>query len=359
MLATRSGPPCILVKTALGMESIVASRIEDLGLRARPSPMGFKGLVLVYECKSPEDDAKRIGEEVVEADKILVAKRVTRATLEDLAREASEAAQEFIDSSKCFAVRTTRRGRHPFTSIDVNVVVGEAVKKATDACVNLDYPDVVVAVEILGDMALIAFYPGSAEWRKMRPGKAPVTRLFEKISIVQMPYLGPLDACRNMGVRIGREVQNFEVKELVVAPTGVVDARQLSEFLLGVFEGIESRYEIQARSYHRRVRRVPVYIQDLHQLVRSRMREPIIVMEPEGEHVSRVTEDLWGLFKRGRRVNVLIGSREGIPVGVYRYADLVVDVAPGVTISTDYAAASALIALATVLHEKLLKETVD
>jgi len=30
-----------------------------------------------------------------------------------------------------------------------------------------------------------------------------------------------------------------------------------------------------------------------------------------------------------------------------------VDVAPGVTISTDYAAASALIAMATVLHDKL------
>lgn len=354
--APSHGDPCILVKTSLGMENVVASRIEDLGLRASPSPRGFKGLVLVYACRSPEEDARIIRERVVEADRVLVISRVARATLEDMAREAAEASRGVIGGGECFAVRTTRRGRHNFTSIDVNVVVGDAVRKATGSCVNLDYPDVVVAVEIIGSEALISLYPGRAEWRKMRPGKASLTRLFRRVAVVQMPYLGPLDACRNMGVRIGREVQNFEVGELVVAPSGLADARQVSEFLLGVFEGIESRYQVQVRSYHRPVRRVPVYLQDIHQLVRSRSKEPIIVMEPEGEHVARVADDLWGLFKRGRRVNVLVGAREGIPLGVYSHADLVIDLAPGITISTDYAAASALIAIATVLHDRLVEE---
>ena len=76
-------------------------------------------------------------------------------------------------------------------------------------------------------------------------------------------------------------------------------------------------------------------------------------MEPEGEHVSNVAEELWALIRRGRRVNILLGSREGVPLGIYRYADLVVDIAPGITLSTDYAAAAALIALGTVLHERL------
>jgi len=195
--------------------------------------------------------------------------------------------------------------------------------------------------------------PGSFEWKKMRPGKNPVYRLFRRVAVVQMPYLGPLDACRNMGVRIGREIQNFEVRELVVAPMGLVRARELAEFLAGIFEGIESRYQVQARSYHRRVERVPVYVQDIHQLVRDRRGEPIIVLEPEGEPVSQVADELWELVRRGGRVNVMVGSREGIPLGVYRYADLVVDIAPGITLSTDYAAAAALIALATVLHERL------
>lgn len=87
--------------------------------------------------------------------------------------------------------------------------------------------------------------------------------------------------------------------------------------------------------------------------MRDRRSEPIIVMEPEGEHVSKVADDLWRLVKSGRRINILVGSREGIPLGVYRHADLVIDIAPGVTLSTEYAAASALIALATVLHDRL------
>ncbi len=350
-----SGDPCILVKTGLGMENLVSARIleEAPWLKPVPSPRGFRGLVLVYNCKDREGDASLISERVVEADRIIKIDSVTRADLQEMAKTASELAQNAIASDECFAVRTTRRGTHGFTSIQVNVVVGDAVRRATGACVNLDMPDKIVLVEILGDEAFISIYPGSFEWKKMRPGKNPVVKLFRKISVAQMPYLGPLEACKNMGIRIGREVQNFEVKELVVAPVGAVEALQLAEFLRGVFEGIESRFEIQRRSYHRRPWKVPVYVQDLHQLVRSRWREPIIVMEPEGEHISKVAGDLWRMFRSSRRINILVGAREGIPLGIYRHADLVVDIAPGVTLSTDYAAAGALIAIATVLHDKI------
>lgn len=345
--------PCLLVKTGLGFERIAASRIEEAlpGVKAQPSPRGFKGLVLVYGCSDPERDAGEVLSSVVEADRVLVVRGFSRAEPGEIARIAASLAPGYISSGECFAVRTTRRGRHGFTSIDVNVIVGDAVRRATGACVNLSQPDKVVAVEIIQDEAIIAFYPGSEEWKKMR-GKHSLTPLMRRISVVQMPYLGPLDACRNMGVRIGREVQNFEVRELVVAPSGVVDARQLSEFLAGVFEGIDSRFEVQRRSYHRRAWRVPVYVQDIHQLVRDRAREPIVVMEPEGEHISRVSGDLWRLVSKSKRVNILVGSREGVPLGVYRFADIVVDIAPGITLSTDYAAAAALTAIATLLYER-------
>ncbi|MCE4603207.1 MAG: SPOUT family RNA methylase [Desulfurococcales archaeon] len=338
------------------MERVAASRIveEAPWLEATSSPKGFKGLVLISGCRGGED--RIILEKVPEADKVLVVHARARAVLEDLQRASVEAVKGRISSGECFAVRTVRRGRHSFTSIDVNVAVGDAVKRATGACVNLSRPDKIVAVEILQDEALISVYPGSMEWRKHGPGKAPLHRFFRRFSIVQMPYLGPLDACRNMGVRIGREVQNFEVSELVVAPAGMVDGDQLLHFLQGIFEGIESRYKIQEKSYSRRPWRVPVRVQDLHQLVRDRRGEPIIVFEPEGEPVSRLREDLWRLLKGRRRVNLLFGSREGIPPGVYRFADLVVDLAPGITLSTEYAASSALIALATILYEDYLGE---
>ena len=345
--------PCILVKTQLGLERIAAQRIlEELPwLRVKPNPEGFRGLVLVYGCRGGEE--KEIESKVPEADRIIPVMAVTVARPEAIAEVAARLAKETINPGECFAVRTVRRGRHDFTSIDVNVVVGDSVKKATGACVNLSFPDKIVAVEIIKEKALVSVLPGSVEWRKMRPGKNPVTRLFSKISVVQMPYLGPLDACRNMGVRVGREIQNFEVRELVIAPSGIVDARQLAEFLNGVFEGIESRYQVQRKSYHRKPRRVPVYVQDIHQLVRDRSREPIIVLEPEGEPVSKVADQLWNIVRRAKRVNILVGSREGIPLGIYRFADLVVDIAPGLTLSTEYAAAAALIAFATVLHERL------
>ncbi len=355
--------PCdyILVKTVLGMEDVAASYIEELDPKAevKPRPAGFKGLVLVKPSMDKYELAKLIEERVPEAEKVVVAEGCAPSDPQAIAEVAASLAPRFFGSESTFAVRTVRRGRHGFTSIDVNVVVGDAVRRATGASVNLRYPDWVVAVEIIADRALIAFYPGSREWRKMRPGKYPLYRLFRRISVVQMPYLGPLDACKTMGVRVGREVQNFEVGELVVAPIGLIDALQLKTFLDGVFEGIESRYEIQRRSYGREAWRVPVRLQDLYQLVRSRRREVIIVFEPEGEPISRIADKLYSLLRSGRRVNLLFGSREGIPEGVYRFADLVVDVAPGITLSTEYAAAAALIAIGSLLHDKLAEEEED
>jgi tRNA acetyltransferase TAN1 len=355
-----TGSECniVLVKTVLGMENTAASYIEELDPNARlkVAPYGLKGLIIIEASMDKYKLARLIEEKVPEAEKVLVAEACTRADPSEIAREAARIAPRFIKPDNTFAVRTVRRGRHSFTSIDVNVVAGDAVRRATGASVNLRYPDWVVAVEIVHDEAYIVFYPGSREWKKMRPGKYPLYKLFRRISIVQMPYLGPLDACRNMGVRIGREVQNFEVGELIVAPIGAVDAMQLKTFLDGLFEGIESRYEVQRKSYGREVHRVKVFVQDLYQLVRDRRNEVIIVFEPEGEYVSKAASKLYELIRSGRRVNMLFGSREGIPQGVYRFADLVLDIAPGITLSTEYAAAAALIAVASVVHDMLAKD---
>jgi len=351
----------IILKTVLGMEKEAASYVEELdpGAEVIPNPGGFRGLVLVRPSIDKHELARLIEQEVPEVENVVVAEVCSPARPEDIAAKAAAIAKEKIGSGESFAVRTVRRGRHSFTSIDVNVVVGDAVRKATGASVNLSKPDKVVLVEIIHGDAFVSIVPGSVFWKKMRPGKYPLYKVFKRISVVQMPYLGPLDACRVMGVRVGREVQNFEVGELVVAPIGLVDARQLTEFMIGLFEGIESRYEIQKKSYGRRVRRVPVKLQDLYQLVRSRKDEVIIVFEPEGEPISKVADKLYELIRKGKRVNMLFGSREGIPEGIYRFADLVVDVAPGITLSTEYAAAAALIAVATVLHDRLVEEEND
>ncbi len=341
----------IVVKTLKGMEEVAASRILELDaeLQVEAKPQGYLGIVLVYGVSDKRRLAERIKREVLEAEKVLVVRECTQADLEKIAEAAAKASKNFILSEDTFAVRTTRRGKHSFTSIDVNVRAGEAVQKVTGADVNLDYPDKIVWVEIFGDVAYICLGEGVEEYRKKSPEKVDALRILKKMSLVQMPYLGPLDAAKEFGIRIGRCAQAFEVGELVVAPIGVVDARQLNSFLSGVFEGIESRYEIQRRSYARRPWRVPVFVQNLYELVRERRKEPIVVFEPEGREVFRLSEELRDLFRKHDRVNMLIGAREGIPSGIFRVADLVVDLCPGVTISTDFAASAAIIAVLTSL----------
>jgi len=349
----------ILVKTSLGFEDLAASRIEERipNVKVIPKPYGFMGLIAITTDNKFEV-ARKINEEVVEAERVIIIDKCVKADLNEIAKNAAEIAKEQISSNETFAVRTVRRGKHNFTSIDVNVAAGASIKKATGANVDLEYPSKIVRIEILKDLALISIENGKTEWKKKSPEKIPVIKFLRKIAVIQMPYLGSEEVARVMGVRIGREVQTFEVKELVVAPIGMVKGKEMKAFLEGIFEGIKSRYEIQKRTYGRPVKIVPVYIQDLHQLVRERKRkEPIIIFEPEGEPLPKVKGKITELIiKGGKRINILIGSREGIPLGVYRFADLVIDLCPGVTISTEYAAASALIAIMTILEEELLKK---
>ncbi len=348
--------PCILVKTALEMERIAAARIKEAApyLEAIPSPGGYSGLVLVSGCADRDRDAELIERSVPEADRIIPIMAVVDAEPKLIAEKAAELAKGRISSGECFAVRTVRRGRHNFTSIDVNIIVGDKVREATSACVNLSSPDKIVLVEIIRDKAFISIVPGSFEYKKLPPGKKPIHRFLRRIRVVQMPYIGPLEASYKMGVRVGREVQNFEVGELIIAPIGKTEARPLAEFLRGIFEGIESRYSIQKRTYGKRKPwRVPVYVEDLHQFVRDHANEIIIVLEPEGKPVSEAKEELAKILSRPGRINVLAGSREGIPVGIYRFADIVLDIAPGITLSTEYAVSSALISLVTILYDEI------
>ncbi|MHC1628494.1 MAG: SPOUT family RNA methylase, partial [Candidatus Nezhaarchaeales archaeon] len=316
------------------------------------SPKGFAGLVLV-ESPNEEELLKMINENVVEVERAIKSIAECKADLKELPSVVVEAVKNLISPDETFAIRTTRRGKHDFTSVDVNVVVGAAVKETTGASVNLDRPDKVVAIEIIGDKAYIAVYSGSEEYRKITPHKKPILRILRRMSIVQLPYLGGEEASRTMGVRIGRAIQTFEVGELVIALIGSVDAKQLKDFIDGVYEGIWTRYEIQRRVYGREVYRVPVIVQDLFQLVRERSNEVIIVFEPEGDYIGSISDKLRSLLLSGKRISVLVGSREGIPKGVFRFASAVVDLCPGVTIATDFAASSAIIALASLLQPEV------
>ena len=337
----------LLLKTPRGLERVAASRVKELFERAKVSvtPHGFKGLVLV-ELPSEEDHAREIiSREVLEAEKVLQVLAECKADLKDIAEAASAVARHHIRPEESFAVRTTRRGTHSFTSIDVNVRVGAAVQDIVGAPVNLTYPDKILWVEIIGDKAYISVTDGREERKKTYPGKPNVRTLLGKICVAQMPYTGPLEAVKRVGIRIGRAAQTFELRELVIAPFKPIDAETLATFIEGVLEGIKSRLEIQRRTYAHEVRKVDVVVQDMYQFVRDRRGEPLIVTSTRGRAVSELADEICRLFMTSRRVNVLIGAREGIPTGIFRAASLVVDVAPGITISTDHALTAIITAL--------------
>jgi len=342
----------LIVKTPLDLEEVAASRIIELDPEARivARPEGLKGLVVVEECGDAEALRERILKEVPEAESVIIVEEVVEARLDRIVEAAVRLARRRITDDESFAVRTTRRGRHDFTSVDVNVRAGAAIQAETGARVDLENPDAIVYVEIIFDRAGISVVKGEREWRKMTPEKRPSFKFFNKLSIAQMPYLGSIEGAREIGRRIGRAVQAYEVRELVITPNKPVNAFELEAFISGLKEGIESRYEVQRKTYARKVNRVKVLVQDLYQLVRGRRNEPLIVLEPEGLQMRDALPRLRQLFSEANRVTLLIGSREGVPKGIYRLAGLVLDLAPGITLSTELAAPSALAAIYTALN---------
>lgn len=352
----------MIITCKLGLERVVASYIQELDPLAKIyiAPYGFLGIVLV-SSSNPQNLYTLIKNSVPEAEKVYLVEEVCKADVNALA----ECAKRFgpaINREESFAVMTVRRGKHPFKSIDVNISVGAVLKQLTEARVDLENPDKVLMIQIVQDYAYLSLVSGSEFYKKMRPSKYPMYKIFRRFAVAHEPYLGPSDASYTMGTRIGREVQTFEIGELYVTPIGAVKAEALHHFLRGLFEGIESRYGIQMKSYGREAHKVQVYVQDLYQFVRSRIGEPIIVFEPEGEPITRISDEISKFIisniKKDKKIYVMIGAREGIPVGVFRFANYVVDIAPGIVISTEYALASALIALATVMYNHLFSENI-
>jgi tRNA acetyltransferase TAN1 len=340
----------MLVKTPKGLENVAASYIrerlgEDVKLEVKPS--GYYGLILVHS-----DEREKI-EDIPEIERIIPISIVCKADPDEIASKAEEIVK-IAGEFETFAIRTKRRGKkHNFTSLDVNIKLGTRIKELTNAEVSLDFPDKAIYVEIIGDVAYIGVIDGSEERKKYRPEKTDSRKLLSKISIVQLPYLEKQKAAVEMGERIGRAAQAFEVKELIIAPFGYVNAFELEAFIKGVRRGQWTRYELQKRAYAREVREVPVYVHDLYQTVRDKRkkRNVLIVTDPMGKQISEIKEKLKRDLKFAKEVVVFIGSRQGIPKGVFKLADYVIDLAPYITFATEQAIPAALIALISVYEE--------
>ncbi|AEH25384.1 SPOUT family RNA methylase [Pyrococcus yayanosii] len=346
-----------IVKTQMDMEAVAGNYIKDALPEAKVqiAPEGYPGLIIVES-----DDEKALEKllEIPEVERVIPVLIEVPADLEAI-KEAAEEIVKHIKEGESFAVRTKRRGKKDFSSVDVNVVLGARIKDLTGAEVNLSWPDKVVQVEIIGDKAYISVIPGEEylKYRKYTPDKPDCRKLFKKVSIVQMPYWGDYKTARAFGEKIGRAAQAFEVKELIIAPKEKMNAYELMAFIRGVKEGQESRYQIQREAYPWEVEKVPIYVWDLYQVIRDkrRNRRLIIITDPKGPTLNEVKEKLARDMYYVKEIVVLIGSREGIPRGLFRFADYVVDLAPYMTFATEHGIPATLIALWTIYEEELRK----
>jgi tRNA acetyltransferase TAN1 len=91
----------------------------------------------------------------------------------------------------------------------------------------------------------------------------------------------------------------------------------------------------------------------LYQTARDkrRKRNLVIITDPTGKQISDVSEELGRRMFYSDEIVVFVGSRTGIPKGIFRLADFVVDLAPYITFATEHAIPASLIALLTVFEE--------
>ena len=337
----------IILKTDVGIEGVVASRASDFGVSCISNPGSFQGIVLVEDA-TPETASQL--ERIPEIKNILPVDVECDSDISQIVKAGTDAALEKIQPDESFAVRTIRRGKQDYSSIDVNIALGDSICKSLECDVNLDAPDKTVYVEIISKKTYISILPGSIRHKKRKAGMTG-KEVAGKTSIIQLAYLYSSDASTSMGHRIGRAAQAFGVQELILAIQEKTDVRDLMRFMDGAVKGRDTRFRKQKSITSGKADRVPIYVADLYQIVRERQNEPIIITSAMGNRLSQCTERIRNLFDH-KRVNVFIGSRRGIPTGIFRFADVVVDLCPGLTYATEHGIPAAIVGIASCMQER-------
>ncbi len=81
----------------------------------------------------------------------------TKATLDQIGAVAQKISEKKLSKDTSFALRVTRTGKHPFSSQDVAVNIGDVLICKTNATVDLTTPDIIIFIEIRNDKAYLFF----------------------------------------------------------------------------------------------------------------------------------------------------------------------------------------------------------
>ncbi len=230
-------PDCVLVR--YGEIALKSPRVRTRFLKALREAIvrafQAQGLDCVIEEEwgrlyvfSPDlDAAARVLSRVFGVVSVSPAARAPTAELGGLASAVAAYARRALEEGRTFAIRARRSGDHGYSSQDVAVAAGDAVRAAFGDGVRVDlaHPDVEIEVEVRGPRAFIMH-------RRVRGvGGMPVGSQGR----VLCPVRGVPDALACwMMMRRG-------CSTVVVVPEGDADAQELLDALRGWEPGVRSR----------------------------------------------------------------------------------------------------------------------
>ena len=115
----------------------------------------YSGVLLIRTALRPEDALRAVKSmEMAYVEHIFPIHEVVVADLKALREACLKLAKEIgLRPGLKFAVRCRRRGRAIRSSVEVERALGQAIREATGAEVDLEEPDVVFRIEVIGDMA--------------------------------------------------------------------------------------------------------------------------------------------------------------------------------------------------------------
>ena len=206
-----------LVTVSAGFEIEAKKEIKRLVPQASVHSLFFKGNLLVesppsvdFSATIGKTETKYIGrifpvEKVIEISK-------SKESLKQICREILRLGR--LRKGETFVVRCRRRGKHEFTSQDVERLLGALLEKESGAIVDLKKPLKVVTIQIFQDQAHIGISKTDEIitkeikiFKKYKSGERPLTRAEHKIK----------EAIKAFNLEIKRD---FRVLDLGAAPGG-------------------------------------------------------------------------------------------------------------------------------------------
>jgi tRNA(Ser,Leu) C12 N-acetylase TAN1 len=210
---------CNLIMTvASGFEKEAGREIKGILEQADVHRLFFKGTLLVKSSLS-EDEAV---EKLRDAETTYVGKVYPVGSRTKISSDKESLATIYdeiirlgkLDGNDTFLIDCRRRGRHDFTSRDVEVQVGSRLEEETGATVDFKSPRKTIVVQIFQDTAYVGVTNTGnlltkeiKRFRKYAKGTRPFTRAEHKIR----------EAFDEFGIEIGEE---HDVLDVGAAPGG-------------------------------------------------------------------------------------------------------------------------------------------